>query len=183
MSLRRTSTGTVGARRQGGAYAVEFGLIFPVFFVLFYGVFAYGMISAMRLGLQHAAEEGARAALRYPADPDGDQIGARIANAISVATLAANWIDGLGEVEVDATICPLGQDCAPSEGGLELAPSCGSTFAAGPADVQPCQVVVTVRYPYDTYPVFPSIPGFGLVLPDNLEGRARLVIDGRALQL
>lgn len=53
------------AHGQRGAYAVEFALVFLISFSLLYGVIAYGMLFAFRLGLQNAAEEGARAALRY----------------------------------------------------------------------------------------------------------------------
>lgn len=182
----RTSSKCTGARRQGGAYAVEYALIFPVFFAVFYGVFAYGTVYALRLGLQHAAEEGARAALRYPVAvaPGDNQVTLRESQARSVADAAANWIAGLGPLSVDANICPTGLDCLPApDARTDDAIECGSSLVPDGDDAVLCQVVVTVTYPYDEHPVFPSIPGFGMVMPENLQGRARVLIDGRALQL
>lgn len=184
--LRRIEASPAG--RQSGAYAVEYGLIFPVFFVIFYGVFAYGMITAMRLGLQHAAEEGARAALRYPADP-GNQILGRVDNARGRAFDAVNWMRGFSgfsdpNTYIKVNICPLdpldADGCVPAEGPPATDLACGIEFGATPP---PCEIVVAVTYPYGTHPIFPSIPGFGLILPEVIQGRARLLIDGRAFQL
>lgn len=184
--LRRTQAPPAG--RQTGAYAVEYGLIFPVFFAIFYGVFAYGMITAMRLGLQHAAEEGARAALRYPADP-ASQILGRVANARVRATDAISWMAGFSGFSdplsaIKVNICqldPLDADgCSPGEGPPAANLACGSEFGTG---TPPCEIVVSVTYPYGTHPIFAEIPGFGLIFPDSIQGRARLIIDGRALNL
>ena len=49
----------------GGATAVEFAIVLPVLLVLMFGVAYYGVILAMQQVLTLAAEEGARAALRY----------------------------------------------------------------------------------------------------------------------
>jgi Flp pilus assembly protein TadG len=167
-------------RRQGGAHAVEYAIIFPVFFALLYGTMAYGTVFALRLGLQHAAEEGAREALRYqlPASPDQVQITLREAAAETAALGAASWVAGLGTLEAAADFCPIGTDCLTS-GSIKLEDTldCGETLA------DTCQVVVTLSYPYQAQPIFPSIPGLGLIMPERLQGRARLLVDGRALAI
>lgn len=61
---RHTTSDT--RRRQRGVYALEWAIIFPVFFMLLYGIISYGLTMLVRESMQHAAEEGARAALRYP---------------------------------------------------------------------------------------------------------------------
>lgn len=179
---QKTSHGGDGRRRQGGAYAVEYAFIFPVFFLLFYATLAYGMIFTMRLGLQHAAEEGARAALRFPdVLPGQNQLVLRSEEAARVAQFRASWLDGLSQPDVDAQICQIGA----------AGDACAEGGATGPLDVgdcgelldESCQVVVTVTYNYAQNPVFPSLPGFGLLFPDNLQGRARALLDGRALNL
>lgn len=177
----RTGAGLI--RRQLGAYAVEYGLIFPVFFVLMYGTIAYGMIFAMRLGLQHAAEEGARVALRYPLappTPPDTQITVREAAAENAARASGNWIDALGSLTVKADVCLLTDaSCLVTSSSTEQPDTldCGETLTDG------CQVIVTVEYPYSTHPIFPAIPGLGLIMPTRLQGRARAVIDGRILDL
>lgn len=166
--------------RQRGAYAVEYALIFPVFFLLFYGTLAYGLAFSMRLGLQQAAEEGVRAGLRYQTqlDPDDRQITLREAAAEARTRISARWISAFGPLEVVADICPLNVECLPGSGGKlgdELA--CGESFTDG------CQLVVSARYHYRNAPVMPELPGFGLVMPEVLQGRARALIDGRTLAL
>ena len=52
-------------RRSRGATAVEFAVVLPVLLVLMLGIVYYGVILAMQQVLTLAAEEGARAALRY----------------------------------------------------------------------------------------------------------------------
>ena len=53
--------------KQKGAAAIEFAIIFPIFFIIFYAVVTYGLIFAAQQTLTLAAAEGARAAVRYPA--------------------------------------------------------------------------------------------------------------------
>jgi Flp pilus assembly protein TadG len=50
-------------RSQSGAAAIEFALLFVLFFVVFYALVSYGMAMMLKESFQHAAEEGARAAL------------------------------------------------------------------------------------------------------------------------
>jgi Flp pilus assembly protein TadG len=49
-------------RDQGGASAVEFALIAPVFFLLIFGIIACGLLFWTQVGLQHGAEMAARCA-------------------------------------------------------------------------------------------------------------------------
>lgn len=182
MTFRTSKADCSDVRRQRGAYAVEYAFIFPLYFLLFYGALAYGMIFTMRLSLQHAAEEGARAALQYqriaPGDPVQTQVGLREVRARQVAAARASWMNGLAIPTVAAEICPVGTDCLPNTGStVSDEVDCGTDLGTG------CQVVVTVTYPYSTNPVFPALPGLGLLLPSSLQGRARVLLDGRSLTL
>lgn len=49
-------------QRQRGATAVEFALVFPLFFLIFYAIVTFGLIFAVQQNLTLAATEGARAA-------------------------------------------------------------------------------------------------------------------------
>ena len=49
-------------RHRGGASAVEFGLLAPVFFAALLGALELGVMFWTKLGLQHAAERAARCA-------------------------------------------------------------------------------------------------------------------------
>jgi Flp pilus assembly protein TadG len=179
MNHRRSQLLPKALPSQRGSHAVEYAIIFPIFFLLFYGAFAYGMIFTMRLSLQHAAEEGARAALRYQQmAPGQNQITLRETVARQVAAAMVDWMDGLAVPTVRAEICTIGTDCLPTAGSTVADDiACGEDLTTG------CQIVVSVVYPYSSKPVFPSLPGLDLLLPTSLQGRARVLLDGRALNL
>lgn len=75
-------------RRQRGAAAIEFALVFVIFFMVLYGAVAYGVVFAIRHSLTLAASEGARAAVQDVGNAD--------ARAALAATTAANAIAWLG---------------------------------------------------------------------------------------
>lgn len=50
-------------RKQIGAAAIEFALLFILFFAVFYALVSYAIAMLLQESFQHAAEEGARAAL------------------------------------------------------------------------------------------------------------------------
>jgi len=189
-----------GPRTQAGATVVEFAFVFPVLFLLFYGILTYGVVFLMRLGLQHAAEEGARAALRHPlgtcaqalgrsCDTDEQrqfQLSSRLGQAYAVSAFSAQWMDYRSAPTIVLRVCQVGSDCTASEAsaactsadctvGAGVGPVCGTDFDSS------CQVVVTLTYDYENAPFLPTVPGFGLITPKALMGQARLLLDGRAL--
>jgi Flp pilus assembly protein TadG len=191
-------------RRQGGATALEFAFVLPIMFLLFYGALTYGLIFLMRMSLQHAAEDGARAALRWPEQSCEDALGrlctaqeqtqhqyaARLLAAYTVTLDQTQWMNlrvGPSALAITSRICRVGLDCAGDVGGETVVscaapdcapgapPDCGSDFTSS------CQVVVTVTYDYAGSPLVPPALGLGLVTPAVLGAQARLLLDGRAL--
>jgi Flp pilus assembly protein TadG len=147
------------ARRQRGAYAVEFGLVFLIFFGVLYGIICYGMLFAFRLGLQNAAEEGARAALRYQ-----PTLAARATLATTVATQSISWLPSVVLRDVRSIPCAVvGNNCAN--------PPCGPAWDAR------CQMVVTVTAT-NMRGLLPPLPAFAV--PDSIVGKASMLLDGRA---
>lgn len=169
-------------RRQRGVYALEWAVIFPVFFLLLYGIICYGMTYLVRESMQHAVEEGARAALRYPhaatmggaATPTWQH---RSIDARQAAASALSWLPPA--IKPDAgdirfTVCRLSDTGCTATTALDPALSCDANT--------PCLVLVS--YEIDDYPnnaIAPSIPGLGLILPQTLEATASLLIDRRML--
>lgn len=78
-----------GGRRERGAAAVEFALVFVLFFVIMYGIVSYGIVFALKHSLTQAANEGARAAVR-----DVGGLGSRIELARTTAANAVAWLGG-----------------------------------------------------------------------------------------
>jgi len=57
--------------RERGATAVEFALVFPLFFLILYAIVTFGLIFAVQQSLTLAATEGARSALNYVYEANG----------------------------------------------------------------------------------------------------------------
>jgi len=132
----------VFARRQQGVAAVEFALVFPVMFLLIYGMITYGLIMVAQQTLTVAVGEGARAALRYSTSPASAACQAVDASA---TWLGAN-ISGCASAVPVATTCPY------------------------PA-VSQC-LTVTATYAYAQNPLVPTLPGLNIILPTTLKASA-----------
>lgn len=151
-------------RAQRGVYAIEFAFVFLISFALLYAVICYGFLLTMRMSLQNAAEDGARAGLRYQRNLDD-----RETEAHDVAVERTNWLPaGLKENRnVEATICLAEEDTC-----SQAAPPCGPEWDSR------CQMVVTVTVG-GIEELFPAFPGFAV--PDQIAGKASMLLDGRSL--
>ncbi|WP_175944663.1 TadE family protein [Burkholderia pyrrocinia] len=97
-----------GRRRQRGATAVEFAIVFPLLFVIFYGILSFGMIFTIQQSLTFAASEGARAGLSY-----APSLAARITNATTTAQSVVAWLN-VGTPQVAALQCSYDKSTPPS---------------------------------------------------------------------
>jgi Flp pilus assembly protein TadG len=165
MTTARMSSAS--ARRQRGVYAVEFGIVFLISFALLYTIICYGIIFTLRFGLQNAAEDGARAALRYQ----------------------TNWSDRKGQAEQVALLQTQGwlpvtpvivaTRCQDQPSGTTTCETGGaSTLTCDGSFIARCQVVVTVTA-NSMRQVLPPLIGF--ILPDSLVGQASMLLDGRPI--
>ena len=146
------------ARQQRGVYAIEFAFVFMLFFMLLYGILCVGLQFTFRFGLQNAAEDGARAALRYQ-----PSLAQRRTTAEAVALQrTAGWLP-MAPV-IASRVCRIeGDDCDD--------PVCGAEWS------QRCRVEVTVR----ANGMNRLLPVLDFAMPDTLVGQASLLLDGRAL--
>lgn len=125
-----------------GAAAVEFALVFLVFFALFYAIVAYGLVLTLKQSLTLAAEEGARAAVQ-----DAVNETTRLDRAKNMANGVLSWLPA-----ESITINAVPADCA-----------------ANPATR--C-VTVVVNYDYANHPLVPALPLLGISIPPNLGATA-----------
>jgi Flp pilus assembly protein TadG len=150
------------ARAQRGVYAVEFSIVFLLVFTMLYAIVCYAIVFTLRSGLQNAAEDGARAALRYQATWD-----ARRAEAIRVAE---------AQIPLNLPVAPVvtAQRCQLTDAGTSncVTPNCGGAWA------QRCQVVVTVTAG-SMASLLPPLPSFAV--PDTIAGQASMLLDGGML--
>ncbi|MFW7346068.1 MAG: TadE/TadG family type IV pilus assembly protein [Pigmentiphaga sp.] len=187
-----------GAASQRGAYATEFALIFPIFFLVFYGVLSFGLIFTTQQSLTLAVEEGARASLRYymPATAGAGfmaQMQGRLEHGCEVAKLRAAWLGEIGGGAVTPTCtASIKGPCLKADGTIDTASSCSATLgtpaaglsvACGYRQEEMCFATLNVSYAYSANPLVPSLPGTFLVIPEVLSATARVALDPGALQL
>ncbi|WP_447778609.1 TadE/TadG family type IV pilus assembly protein [Variovorax boronicumulans] len=145
---------------QRGVYAIEFAFVFLIFFSLLYGILSYGMLLTFRMGLQNAAEDGARAALRYkPTPPE------RAAIAIQVATQRSQWMPSV--------VRPLEVTALCSVAGAAAGPCSTATCTSSVAWDQRCQIIVTVKAKRMEL-LLPPILSFAL--PSQIAGQASMLL-------
>lgn len=100
--MRSRYSSQTSVQKQQGAVAVEFALVFVVFFMVMYGAIAYGVVFSIKHSLNLAASEGARAAVRNVGD-----LSAREALATQTATDAIAWLGARAPTpQVSAGACP-----------------------------------------------------------------------------
>ncbi|MFT4190482.1 MAG: pilus assembly protein [Comamonas sp.] len=154
---------------------MEYALVFPVFFMILYAAVGYGLVFAIQLSLQHAAEEGARAALRY------QSTGAeRLTVARTVTTtFLATWLPAAAYGTPTVEICSSATSSSCWDGTSEDdAPDCSDSDSTSDSDSDVvCTVQVEVSYDYASYALVPAIPGLGLLMPDTIAARASVLLE------
>lgn len=157
-------------KKQKGAAAIEFAILFPVFFLIFYAIITYGLIFAAQQTLTLAAAEGARAAVRYPVQLPANttQLTARKNAACAMANGALDWLRKMG-TGLGATSC---MDSSTGDAaGIYVSSSDCSGIS--PSTGFSC-VNVRINYSYASSPLIPKLfgPLLSLPTPDVLRGGA-----------
>lgn len=79
-------------RTQRGASAVEFAFVFPILFLLVYGVIVYSYVYVIQQSITYGAQQSAEAAVAVNPQPD-DTLNARIEQRVrAVAVQSLNWL-------------------------------------------------------------------------------------------
>lgn len=153
-------------KKQKGTAAIEFAIIFPIFFLIFYAVVTYGLIFVAQQTITLAASEGARAAVRYQSGKDETERQAlRIAAACDMSNQVLDWLRKTGS----------------GQSGATGACSTGITTTQVTADKALCSslsgvtcIKVLVTYDYDKAPLVPMLLGplMSLPTPKTLQGQA-----------
>jgi Flp pilus assembly protein TadG len=140
--------------RSRGAAAVEFALIFPILFLLIYGVIVYSYIFALQSALYFAAQEAAEAAVKVdPSASNADDL--RRSNARSTAVSVLNWLPAAQQQRV------LG-----SNGDAVAVNFCSAGGSGCATDSDGVIVTLTyqLRQPTDLFPII-NLPLIGPVPP------------------
>jgi Flp pilus assembly protein TadG len=141
-----------GMRRMRGTAAVEFAMVFPLFFAVLYGIVTYTLIFVAQQNLTLAAEEGARAALNY-------KYATSTSGALALRASAA---------------------CGAAQGVMTTwmsAAKCVSTSNPCSYDATMDCVIVTLTYNYTSGPLVPTLPLTNFVLPASLVSSATVQLN------
>jgi len=159
-------------------YAIEYALVFLIFFALIYTIICYAIVFTFRFGLQNAAEDGARAALRVRAVETDLQLAQRMQIAEAIAqSRVSGWLPVPPVIQacvrkVDESDCPVSGSVVPA------AEECGAGATPAAGWTSRCQIIVRVTAS-NFNSILPPFPGFAL--PDALTGQASMLLDRRTL--
>jgi Flp pilus assembly protein TadG len=133
-------------QRQDGVAAVEFAIVSMVFLVILFGILTYGFIFGLDQSMNHAAEEGARAAIAKTTDTDA------MTEAEDVAKKRLGWLGAsrIADMSFVTSIVT------------------GATECDADTSIKCIKVVIT--YPWNTKPIIPQFPG--LPTPDQMQAVA-----------
>ena len=145
------------ARRQRGATAVEFALVFPLFFTIVYMIITFSLMMVAQQNLTLAAEEGARAALNYQPNTS---LQSALTNRAAAACVAAQAV--VASIVSAATCTSTASACSPSNG-------------------MQC-VQVAIAYDYQSHPIVPSIALLNIALPKTLTSSATVQLNPENIQ-
>lgn len=142
---------------QRGSTAVEFALLFPLFFTVLYAVVTFSLIFVAQQNLTLAAEEGARAALNWQSNTS---LQSALVNRGNAACAAAKLMV--------ATLVQSMQ-CTPT------------SAPCGPGNAMQC-VNVLLTYNYQANPLVPTLPLMSFTLPNTLSSSATVQLNPENIQ-
>jgi Flp pilus assembly protein TadG len=115
-------------RQHSGAAAVEFAFVFPILFLLIYGVIVYSYVFVLQESITYAAQESAEAAVKVAPDID-DADAVRDANVRATAQNVLRWLPqdqrarvlGSSGEKVQVAFCTAGSgNCPPDSDAVTV---------------------------------------------------------------
>jgi Flp pilus assembly protein TadG len=131
---------------ETGAELVEFAFVVVLLITILYGIITYGMILAAQSTLTQAAADAARAGL--VAGSTGS-----VSEAQSQAASDISWMD---------------KGACSTTSSSTAVMQCLATTEPCPSNVSAQCLSVTIIYNYAMSPLFPELPGLGLITPSTI---------------
>lgn len=148
---------------ERGAEMIEFAIVVVLLITLLYGLITYGLILAAQSTITQAAADAARSGIIQGTGTTtcGGVTNVSTAGCTAVAQAATDigWMNkGACKETVNGAIV------ASSTGPM----TCAATTANCPSNSSITCLTVTVSYAYSSAPLFPELPGLGLITPSTL---------------
>jgi Flp pilus assembly protein TadG len=151
---------------ERGAELIEFAFVVVLLITLLYGIITYGLILAAQSTITQAAADAARSG---------------IVQGTSTTTCHGHGgVSAAGCIAADQAAADIGWmnqgTCVETVDGLQVAGStgpmtCAASEGACPSNSGPVNntcLTVTVRYAYSSSPLFPELPGLGVITPSTI---------------
>ena len=160
-------------QRQRGVYALEWAIIFVVFFMLLYAIISFGLGYLVRQSMQWAVEDGARAALQFEPQRATRKANAKKAIAGNLAWLPAPLIASLDQSSnFSFQICQVDSSRHCTEDMNDTSMVCNA------ATNKPCLIQIQLTLAYAQHSFTPSISlGLMELAMPNLQANAQILID------
>ena len=140
-------------RDERGAELIEFGIVVVLLITLLYGIITYGLILAAQATLTQAAADAAHAGIVSPLTA--------VATAEGQAATDVGWMNKgtCYQPDVPAGSAGAAISC------VAKTETCPSNLSDGENNT--C-LAVTVTYNYSSDPLFPELPGLGVITPSTI---------------
>jgi len=141
---------------------VEFALVVVLLIALLYGIISYGLILAAQSTVTQAAADGARAGI-VVASTGGFDGPTPPCNTMACTT---------SEHQAGSDVGWMGKGTCGGSGAI----TCVSTEVPCPSNGNNLCLTVTVDYDYSSNPLFPELPGMGVITPSTISASTTLQI-------
>lgn len=101
-------TRMLGHKRQSGVAAIEFAIVFPVFFLVLYALIGYAFVFLIQSGLQNLASETARQVATIsttPVEEGNDTREERLESRVS-SLIETSWLSRFDATLLESDRCP-----------------------------------------------------------------------------
>lgn len=139
-------------RDERGAEMVEFAIVVVLLITLLYGIITYGLILAAQATVTQAAADAAHAGL--------------VASSTAQATAEEEAANDVGWM--DKGTCYQPDVGTGGTGSPSAAITCVASKVKCPSNQSIWCLSVTVTYNYSSNPLFPELPGLGLITPSTI---------------
>jgi Flp pilus assembly protein TadG len=129
---------------ERGAEMVEFALVVVLLIMLLYGIITYGLILAAQATVTQAAADGARSGI-----------------------VASSTAKSTAEAQAGSDVSWMGKGTC-GEKGSGTVITCTATPEPCPSNTSNECLSVTVIYNYSQAPLFPEMPGLGVITPSTI---------------
>ncbi|WP_423458405.1 TadE/TadG family type IV pilus assembly protein [Ottowia sp. VDI28] len=160
-------------RHQRGVYALEWALIFVLFFMLLYAIVSFGLGFLVRESMQWAAEDGVRAALQHQYGRDLRKQRAKEVVQSNLAWLPPELLAAMNQGDnFSFKVCRLNDGTTCTDDMAPTAMKCDLDTNS------PCMLQVQIKLPYARYSFTPSVTMglLELAMPD-LQAQAQILVD------